>query len=103
MRRGDVWWHERTGVKRRPVVILTRDVAIDRLNKLIAAPITTTVRGIGSEVKVGPEDGLRHESAVNLDNTTLIDKNELRERIATLGPDRLRDLCHALDAATGCD
>jgi len=103
MRRGDVWWHEREGVKRRPVVILTRDTAIDRLNKLIAAPITTTVRGIGSEVEVGPEDGLRHESAVSLDNTALIDKTDLRERIARLGPDRMRDLCHALDAATGCE
>jgi len=103
VRRGEVWWHQRGDVKRRPVVILTRDTAIDRLNKLMAAPITTTVRGLASEVQVGPDDGLRHDSAVNLDNATLIDKRELRERIASLGPAKMHELCHALVAATGCD
>ncbi len=102
MRRGEIWWHEPPDEKRRPVLILTRDEAIDRLNKLVAAPTTGTIHGIPSEVPVGPNDGMPHESAISLDNTTLVRKALLTERIAMLGPERMSEVCRAMAYATGC-
>ncbi len=102
MRRGEIWWHEPPEQKRRPVLILTRDEAIGQLNKLVAAPATGTVRDIPSEVPVGPDDGMPRESAISLDNTTLVQKALLTERITTLGVEKMSDVCLALDYATGC-
>jgi mRNA interferase MazF len=81
VRRGDVWWHEPPEDKRRPVLILTRDEAVAALNKLVVAPATGTIRGIPSEVPVGPEGGMPQEGAISLDNTTLVRKALLTERI----------------------
>jgi mRNA interferase MazF len=102
MRRGDVWWHEPPDEKRRPVLILTREEAVAALNKLVVAPATGTIRGIPSEVPVGPEDGMPQERAISLDNTTLVRKALLTERITTLGPEKMDQICRALDYATSC-
>ena len=102
MRRGEVWWHEPPDDKRRPVLVLTRDEAIDSLNKLVVAPATGTVRGLASEVPVGPKDGMPRESAISLDNTTLVRKALLTERITTLSSERMDEVCKALDYATSC-
>jgi mRNA interferase MazF len=102
VRRGEVWWHEPPQEKRRPVLILTRDEAIGQLNKLVAAPATGTIRGIASEVPVGPEDGMPRESVISLDNTTLVNKALLTERITTLGVEKMSAVCRALDHATSC-
>ncbi|HEY7953217.1 MAG TPA: hypothetical protein VID70_09525 [Solirubrobacteraceae bacterium] len=45
MKRGEVWWYESPDEPPRPWVILTRDEAIDRLTKILAAPATRTIRG----------------------------------------------------------
>ena len=58
MNRGEVWWVERPEVGRRPHLILTRDAAVPVLGALLAVPATRTVRGIASEVELGPEDGM---------------------------------------------
>jgi mRNA interferase MazF len=102
MRRGEVWWHEPPDDKRRPVLILTRAEAIDSLNKLVAAPATGTVRDLASEVPVGPADGMPRESVISLDNTTLVRKALLTERITTLGSERMNEVCAALAYATSC-
>lgn len=102
MRRAEVWWVEPPDEQPRPYVILTRHGAIRHLEKVIAAPVTRNARGIATEVQVGPDDGLRHESAVNLDNTALIHKAHLRNRITTLGPHKMHAICRALDLATSC-
>jgi mRNA-degrading endonuclease toxin of MazEF toxin-antitoxin module len=83
-------------------VILTRDEAIAGVDKLVAAPTTRTVRNLVSEVQVGPDDGLRLESVISLDNTTLVRKSLLTDRITTLGPEKMAAVCRALNAATGC-
>ncbi len=102
MKRGEIWWHEPPDSKRRPVLILTRDEAVGRLNKLVVAPATGTIRGIPSEVQIGGEDGMPRESAISLDNTTLIRKALLTQRITELGPEKMDEVCRALDTATGC-
>jgi len=60
MKQGDVYWHTfRAPDKRRPVLILTRNSAITFLTGITVAPITTTIRGVPSEVVLTPgQDGM---------------------------------------------
>jgi mRNA interferase MazF len=101
VRRGEVWWAEH-GDKRRPVLVLTRDQAIDVLNAVVVAPATRTVRGIPSEVSVGPDDGMPARSAFSFDNLTVVPKTMLAERICVLGPERMWEACEAVRAAFDC-
>ena len=102
MNRGEVWWVERPEAGRRPHLILTRDAAIPVLTSLLAVPATRTVRGIASEVELGPEDGMPDRCALTLDNARAIAKAFFVERICTLGPERMASVCTALSHATGC-
>ncbi len=102
MKRGEVWWHEPPEEKVRPVVILTRNEAIGRLNKLVVAPNTGKIWGIPSEVEVNRKEGMPHDSVINLDNTALARKFELTERITELRPAKMDEVCRALALATNC-
>ncbi len=102
--RGEVWWCELAEVGRRPVVVLSRDVAIPRLGRTLVAPCTTTVRGLASEVVLEPdEDPVPRRSAVNLDSVESVSIGVLVERIGRLSDGRMRELCAALAVATACD
>ena len=89
--------------KARPVLVLTRDSAIAYLSRVTVAPITSTIRGVPSEVIVGPDDGLKAPCAVNLHNVLTVAKENLGRRVAQLGEDRMREVCRALGFALGCD
>ncbi len=102
MRRGEVWWHDPPDSKRRPVLILTRDEAIDRLFDVIAVPATSTVRDLPTEVEIGIADGMPIECALALDNTFSAEKAFLTEPITTLGAAKMADVCAALATATSC-
>jgi mRNA interferase MazF len=104
VKRGEVWWHEPSEgeQKVRPVVILTRNEAIDRLNKLVVAPATGSIRGIPTEVEVWRREGMPHDSVISLDNTALVRKSELTERITELGAAKMDEVCRALAVATNC-
>jgi mRNA-degrading endonuclease toxin of MazEF toxin-antitoxin module len=84
------------------VLILTRDEAIGRLNKLVVAPATGTIWGIPTEVEVGRGDGMPQESVLSLDNTNLVHKALLTERITVLGAAKMDEVCRALGRATSC-
>lgn len=84
------------------MLILTRDEAVGHLNKLVVAPATGTIRGIASEVQIGPKDGMPRDSAISLDNTTVVRKGLLTRRITQLGPERMSEVCRALNAAVNC-
>ena len=99
-RRGELWLAELD--KRRPVVVLTRDPLGSHLHSVIVGPVTSTVRGLSTEVAVGPDDGARISSVVNLDNLQLLDRRRLVRRIGRLHPDTLRRICEAAAAAIGC-
>jgi mRNA interferase MazF len=99
-RRGDVWLAELDKV--RPVVILTRDPLAGLLHAVIAAPITSTVRGLSAEVSVGAEDGVRHTSVANLDNVQLIARSRLVRRVGRARRATMAAICAALAAAVGC-
>lgn len=58
--------------KRRPALVLTRPSGLHLLTWVTVAPITSTIRGITSEVAVGPRNGLDHDSVVSCDNITTV-------------------------------
>ncbi len=101
-RRGEVWWAEVAGAGRRPFLMLTRDRAIPVLHSVLAAPITRTVRGIATEVPLGPTDGMPEECAASLDNLRVVPKAHLTDRICNLGPTQLAAACTALGYAVDC-
>ena len=101
--RGEVWTLVfRQPDKRRPVLVLTRQEVIGLLHTVMVAPITSTIRGAPSEVLVGVDEGLRHESAVNLDHVQTVEQARLTRRLGHLGPAKMRDVCRALAIAAGC-
>lgn len=89
--------------KERPVLILTRASAISYLSRVTVAPITSTIRGVPSEVPLGPEDGLRQPGAANLHNVMTVSQEGLGRRLTQLSGLRMREVCRALAFALGCD
>jgi mRNA interferase MazF len=88
--------------KQRPVLVLTRQSAIEYLSAVTVAPITSTIRGVPSEVRLDEADGMKAPCAVNLHNVVTVHKAHLGRRVATLSPERLREVCNALGFALGC-
>ena len=91
------------GAQVRPVLVLTRAVALQYLSWVSVAPITTTIRGIAVEVPVGPRNGLGHDSVVNLDNVVTIKNSDLGGRIGYLLSGQEPELTAALHAAYDLD
>jgi mRNA interferase MazF len=89
--------------KQRPVLVLTRGSAIHYLSRVTVAPITSTIRGVPSEVALGIQDGLRQPCAANLHNVITVGRNGLGRRLAQLSPRRMREVCAALSFALGCE
>jgi mRNA interferase MazF len=87
---------------RRPVLVLTRPEVISLLHTVTVAPVTSTMRGAPSEVAVGIAEGLKHDSAVNLDHVQTIERSRLSRYVGQLRADKMRDVCRALAIALGC-
>lgn len=102
MSRGEIWWSDLPGLGRRPVLILTRDPAIALLGQVVVAMLTTTVRGIPSEVVLEPSDGVPQRSVVSLDNIHTISKRRLIRRVTKLSARGLAEVCEALRYAVAC-
>ena len=100
-RQGEVWWAHADD-KRRPVLVVTRSDAIPVLRRVIVAPVTRTVRGIPTEIALGPEDGMQVECAASFDNVQPINRRLLAERVSAPGPARRREICTALAALADC-
>lgn len=101
--RGEIWSYRfKSPDKRRPVLILTRPEVIPLLHTVMVAPITSTRRGAPSEVLVGVEEGLRRDSAVNLDHVQTVEQDRLVGFIGSVGDAKMQQICRALAIATGC-
>jgi len=102
MKRGEVRWYRfPQSDKKRPVVILTRDSALEFLREVTIAPITTTVRNIPTEVLLTRADGMPRDCAVNLDHVQTVSKNRMGPLIATLSQAKVKELRLALLFALG--
>ena len=101
--RGEIWQYAFTRPdKRRPVLVLSRQDVIGLLHTVMVAPITSTIHGAPSEVVVGAAEGLKHDSAINLDHVQTVEQSRLVRRIGQATPATMRQVCHALAIAVGC-
>jgi mRNA interferase MazF len=86
-------------VGRRPVLLLTRTPAYAYLNKVIVAEVTSTVREIPQEVRVGKDEGLARASVINFDNIHVVPTAVLGNRLGRVAPAREREIKRALGCA----
>ena len=82
--------------------MLTRNEAIDDLNEVFVVLATTNVRGLPTEVELGPGDGMPRACVVNADHVASLPKGYLGDLITTLSAERWAEVCRALNHATGC-
>jgi mRNA interferase MazF len=103
VRRGALWWANLPPPwGRRPVVLLSRDRAYGALYVVAAAPLTSTVRGIRSEVLLEPAvDSVPQRSVITLDNILSLELEWLDTPITQLRPEKLAELDLALHFTLG--
>lgn len=101
MVRGEVWWAD-AGRGDRPVLVMTRDPVADRIDAIVVAACTRTIRGLRSEVRLGPQDGMPDECVATFDNLYTLRRHVFRRRITILSADKMAQACVALDHALGC-
>jgi mRNA interferase MazF len=89
--------------KARPVLVLTREIVRPHLNTVTVAPITSTIRGLSTEVPVGMANGLENPSVVACDHVTTVPKEALGSRIGLLLDDQEHALSDAIHAAFDLD
>ena len=102
MQRGEVWWLEEPNSKRRPAVVLTRQVILDRLSGVTVAAVTTHQRDLPTEVALTIEQGMPRSCVVSLDNLHTIFRGFLVERITALDEATMSRVCQALRVAVAC-
>ena len=101
--RGETWLYEfRQPDKRRPVVILSRQDAIELIDTVMVAPVSSSIRGAPAEVVIGKAEGLKHTSSISLDHVQTVQKRQLKNRLGRLSPAKMMAVCRALAIATGC-
>lgn len=106
MRRGELYRVKNPSARdprrHRVFVIVSRQVLIDsRFSTLICAPIYTAYEGLSTQVPVGTDEGLKHDSAVHCDDLVSLPKSMLTDYVATLPPQKIQLLDHALVVALG--
>ena len=102
MRRGEVRWYRFSAPdKRRPVLILTRNSALEFLGEVTVAPVTSTIREIPSEVRLTQAEGMPRDCAVNLDHVQTVTRARVGPLIATVSPGKMSEVRSALLFALG--
>jgi mRNA interferase MazF len=102
--RAEIWRYRFKAPDRyRPVLVLTRQDVIGLLHTVMVAPITSAIRGSPREVVVGPREGLKRESAVNLDHVQTVERAQLTGYVGHLGREKMYEVCRALAVAFGSD
>lgn len=89
--------------KRRPVVVLSRQSLLETLQTVTVIAVTSTLRGSPTEVRLGPEHGLKRVSCANLTNVFTVSQSDLHSYVGCVGTKALREICAALAVASGCD
>lgn len=83
-------------------MVLTRDPLSRVLHSVIVGPVTSTVRGLSTEVDLGAADGMRRASVVNLDNLQLLPRTRLVRQVGRAAPATMERICTAVAEAIGC-
>ena len=93
MRRGEIRWYLFSRPdKKRPVLILTRDSALEFLGEVTVAPITSTIREIPSEILLTVADGMPRDCAVNFDHLQTVSKGKIGALITTLSASKMQQM-----------
>lgn len=85
------------------LLVISRTEVIDLLHTVMVAPITSTIHGAPSEVIVAMDEGLKRDSAINLDHVQTVEKTQLTRFVGTIGTQKMNAVCRALAIATGCE
>src|SRR5437016_10810240 len=101
MVRGEVWWAATPGGDR-PVLVLTRDPVADRVDAVVVAACTRTVRGLSSELPLGPEDGMPAACVATFDNLHTLRRGAFQTPITQLSAEKMSDACQVLARSLGC-
>lgn len=102
MNRGEVWLAE-VGRKRCPVLVLTRTEVLDVRSLVTVAEISTSARGLATEVEIDHlEVGLERESVINCDGLHTIAQSTLTTRVGEVNEPTLSRVCSAVSYALGC-
>jgi mRNA interferase MazF len=101
VRRGELYRVQRPSgrdpKKFRVFVVVSRQVLIDsRFSTVICAPVYSAYEGLSTQVPVGPDEGLKHDSGVCCDELVSLPKTMLTHFVGMLSPDKLRLLDRAL-------
>jgi mRNA interferase MazF len=102
LNRGDVYDTALPG-GRHPAVIVTRNRAIPHLRNVSVVAVTSKIRGLPTEVSLGPPQGLARDCVANCDNLFTIPKRALERRRGSLGPEEVHQLNAALRVALELD
>jgi mRNA interferase MazF len=97
---GQVWWADLDKI--RPVVVITRARVAPLLHRVLVAPVTSTVRGIVTEVALGSEEGVQAGSVANLDNMQLIPVELLLREAGRVPTNRWPEFCSAVASMMAC-
>jgi mRNA interferase MazF len=93
MKRGEVRWYIFAAPdKRRPVLLLTRESMVRRLNDVTVASITTTIRNLDSEVRLSLADGMLADCVVNCDQIQTLPRHKLGDRITEISAEKLDEV-----------
>lgn len=102
MRQYEIWQaHLPEPIGDRPVLLLSRDAAYGYLSRVLVVEITTTIRDIPVELRLGRVEGLARASVANFDNLHAVPKARLAERLGALGTTRIPEVKRALGFALG--
>jgi mRNA interferase MazF len=101
MVRGEIWWAATPGGDR-PVLVLTRDPVADSVGAVVVAACTRTIRGLESELPLGPSDGMPESCVATFDNLHTLRRQNFRRRVTRLNERRMVDACRALTHALAC-
>lgn len=90
MRRGDVWWASLPApIGPRPVVLMSRNAAYSVRSRVTVVLISTRIRGIRTEVRLGPADGLKRVCVANADELLTLPRTAIERRITALSPEKV--------------
>ena len=106
MKRGDLYRVRRPSSrdpkKSRVFVVVSRQILIDsKFSTVVCAPIYTLRHGLSTQVPVGTEEGLKHDSSIHCDELVSLPKSGLTDFVGALGPTKLLALDGALVSAVG--
>lgn len=108
MRRGELYRlykaSSRDPKRYRVFVVMSRQILLDsRFSTAICSPVYSSFDGLSTQVPIGIEEGLKHESSIHCDELVSIPKSVLTNFVGTLSPSKIEELNHALAVAVGLD